>query len=385
MKKSPRIAVYVENWGVGGIETHTIALCNALIQRGCVIVVFAVQQSSSVLEGSLSDMGVRLLCAIKDESASLIERSTEGPHLWKKFLIEHPMDAVYIQTMNGMGLRYAHIAEKCHVPVRIVHSHNSDVGAGHHAIKIMIHKLTRIYYGNCATRRLACSKASGDHLFTKRNFTVVNNGIDTKRFSYNSELRVKIRNQLDIPPDSFFVGNTSRLAPAKNPLFQLEVFHALLQLHPNSYYLMMMGEGEIERSVESQAAKLGITSRLIRLEPRYDIESIYSAMDAFLFPSRFEGLGIVAIEAMCSGLPVIASKGLPDELLISNQIMSVDLEEPADVWAALLVEAGCSLYSDEDDRRSKRLARAEYVASAGFDSSKTARLLADLVLHDLEE
>ena len=60
-------------------------------------------------------------------------------------------------------------------------------------------------------------------------------------------------------------------------------------------------------------------------------------MDVFVLPSLFEGLGIVAIEAQVSGLPVIASTGVAKEANITNNIRNIDLSEPIDVW----VEAIC--------------------------------------------
>ena len=62
-------------------------------------------------------------------------------------------------------------------------------------------------------------------------------------------------------------------------------------------------------------------------------------MDVFVLPSLFEGLGIVAIEAQTSGLPVIASTGVAKEANITDNIRNIDLNEPIDAWVEAICKA----------------------------------------------
>ena len=98
----------------------------------------------------------------------------------------------------------------------------------------------------------------------------------------------------------------------------------------------------------------------------YEIEGIkmYSAMDIFIFPSLFEGFGIAAIEAECSGLGVICSDGVPREAIICDNAVRLSLDEGAAAWAERTLE----MLHKSEVRRSQDAA----IISAGYDIAKTA-------------
>ena len=80
-------------------------------------------------------------------------------------------------------------------------------------------------------------------------------------------------------------------------------------------------------------------------------------MDIFVFPSRFEGLGIVAVEAQAAGLPVICSDGVPNEAVVSDLVEKVDLRSGVDSWVESILH--CQIDAD-------RLAVHEQVQKSGF-------------------
>lgn len=76
-------------------------------------------------------------------------------------------------------------------------------------------------------------------------------------------------------------------------------------------------------------------------------EDYYQAMDIFVFPSLWEGLGIVAIEAQANGLPCILSENIPDDVMLTNYTHKVPLSD-VKAWVSILHEvkkaprSGCS-------------------------------------------
>ena len=90
---------------------------------------------------------------------------------------------------------------------------------------------------------------------------------------------------------------------------------------------MIVGKGPLENELKEKVSNLGINNKVYFLGNRKDIERIYQGMDVFVLPSLFEGLGIVAIEAQVSGLPVIASTGVAKEANITNNIRNIDLKQ----------------------------------------------------------
>ena len=98
---------------------------------------------------------------------------------------------------------------------------------------------------------------------------------------------------------------------------------------------------------------------------RKDMARLYHSMDVFLFPSLFEGLGIVAIEAQASGIPSICSNRLPDEVKLTPLIELVSLEDSAELWAKKVIKKSQSRY--------KRDNMYDFIVNAGFDMKTVAQ------------
>lgn len=88
----------------------------------------------------------------------------------------------------------------------------------------------------------------------------------------------------------------------------------------------MGGERSMENAVRQKAKRLNVENHLILSGNRQDADKLYSAMDAFLLPSFFEGLGIVFVEAQLSGLPTFGSDALPMEINISPLMTRLSLK-----------------------------------------------------------
>ena len=133
---------------------------------------------------------------------------------------------------------------------------------------------------------------------------------------------------------------------------------------------MIVGKGPLENELKEKVSNLGINNKVYFLGNRKDIERIYQGMDVFVLPSLFEGLGIVAIEAQVSGLPVIASTGVAKEANITDNIRNIDLNEPIDVW----VEAICK--AKVKNRRSIE----KIVKNSKFNIKNNAKFLQEFYL-----
>jgi len=100
------------------------------------------------------------------------------------------------------------------------------------------------------------------------------------------------------------------------------------------------------------------------LEPTGDIEKYYQAMDLFVFPSIFEGLGMVMIEAQCNGLRCIISDRVSKECIVTkDQVKILSLEQSSREWALQAIEM--MGYARKD--------ASQQVAAQGYDISNTTR------------
>lgn len=194
---------------------------------------------------------------------------------------------------------------------RIAHSHAAYPKYSNIFIKLFAKYLIIKLNSNC-TYRFACSREAGKWLYGKnKEFEVLKNGIEVKRFLFNKNFREKIRKELNILENEIALVNVARLSYQKNHKFILEIMERLNQ-KSLSYKLFLIGNGELEKELKELAKKKKIKN-VFFLGIRENINEILNAMDIMIFPSFSEGLGITAIEAQSNGIPVLASQFVPKE------------------------------------------------------------------------
>ncbi|MFF2910888.1 glycosyltransferase [Paenibacillus sp. NPDC057934] len=129
-------------------------------------------------------------------------------------------------------------------------------------------------------------------------------GLNIDKFRSILSDRYEKRSELNVPDDAFLLLSVGELNENKN---HGTVIKALAKLNnPNTYYVIC-GVGSNANYLENLAMELGIASKVKLLGFRTDIAEICNCSDIFLFPSRREGLGLAALEAMASGLPIVTS------------------------------------------------------------------------------
>lgn len=197
--------------------------------------------------------------------------------------------------------------------------------------------ITRVF----ANKYVACSELSAQITFKKRkgDFFLLKNGVDVQRFLFNESNRKMIRKRYDIPDECVLLGNVGRFVWEKNQKFLIELLKKLNEGSLVEYKLMLVGDGGLKDSLQSQAKKSGVADKVLFVEPQKNIEQYYSAFDFFIFPSTNEGFGIVAIEAQINGLDVLASKTLSSELRLSSRYRCFDIND-IDEWCDAIKNFG---------------------------------------------
>ena len=139
------------------------------------------------------------------------------------------------------------------------------------------------------------------------------NGIDLSMLDKVSVNRQEVRSQLGLESDALVFGTVGRLTETKGHACLLDAFAALTKEVPHAR-LMIVGEGKLRGALEKKAGTLGISSRIVFTGYRVDALALLKGLDVFVFPSLAEGLGVALIEAMATGLPVVASEvgGIPE-------------------------------------------------------------------------
>ena len=96
--------------------------------------------------------------------------------------------------------------------------------------------------------------------------------------------------------------------------------------------LILVGQGPLKKEIQEKVKKLGLTAKVAFLGQRNDVNELYQAMDIFILPSLYEGLGMVTIEAQVSGLKCICSNEVPKAVNCTNNVLFVELDSELTNW-----------------------------------------------------
>lgn len=260
----------------------------------------------------------------------------------EQILKSQKYDMIYFNCLSAYNIIPLKIAKRNGIKVRIVHSHNSS--APKNILKFVIHFINKKCLLKLSTKRFACSNIAGKWMYGKGSFTVIPNAIDAKKFRFNEKVRIRVRNELGITDDSFVIGFVGRLTYQKNPLFLIDIFKELNSIDKKNI-LIIVGDGDLNDKVQRNIKRFSLEDKVLFLGSRNDISDLMQAFDLFLLPSRFEGLGIVLLEAQFSGLPCIVSDKVPKEANISNSIQYFSLKKDASKWANKIIKQKKELQS----------------------------------------
>lgn len=250
---------------------------------------------------------------------------------WDSFFKEHPEYHVMHGHVRSTAAIYLRIAKK-HGLVTIAHSHSTSNGNG---ISAIVKDMLQLPIRRTADYLFACSDKAGKWLYGEKatkqpNYRMIPNGVDLKRFAFCERKRQQMRQELGIAEDTFVLGHIGRITVPKNHQFLVELFAEYYKENPNSK-LLLVGDGELFETVQRQCTQLGISDAVIMVGSKTNTEDYYQAMDVFVFPSLWEGLGIVAIEAQANGLTCLVSENVPKEAILTENTKALSLQSK-DAW-----------------------------------------------------
>jgi glycosyltransferase involved in cell wall biosynthesis len=194
-----------------------------------------------------------------------------------------------------------------------------------------------------ATRGLAITESAAASLFSESwkddpRWAMCPTGIDFDPFEGVVD-RSTVRAELGIAQDAFVVGHVGRFAEQKNHRFLVEIAADVIRQEPRTVFLLV-GDGALRPSIEAMVRLSGLSEHFLFTGNRRDVPRLMKgAMDCFVFPSFYEGLGRVAWEAQAAGLPCLLSDTIPDEARIAPSLLRrLSLATPARDWANALLE-----------------------------------------------
>ena len=327
------------------------------------------REQRGAYDDEIERMGGRIyrMCPVYPQNFSRYKRDL------RTFFRAHPEYKIIHSHMSELGYFAFREAERQGVPVRICHAHNAPHGFD---AKMIVRTYFKKRMMPHLTHLLMCGEESGKWLYGEKNksrFIMLNNAIDAASYTYDLSKREELRRQLGLA-DELVIGHVGRFNPQKNHPFLLDIFAALLKKESNAV-LLLVGGGEGMSKMQEKAQKLGIAEHVHFLGVRSDVADLMQAMDVFVFPSLYEGLGIALIEAQAAGLPCVVSDTIPHEAYLTDLVDSESLSAPAEKWAEKILAK----------RSIPRTDRRAEIAAHGFDITTEAVKLQEFYLNAYEQ
>lgn len=329
-----RILHVVGGMNRGGIETWLMHILRHIDIQQFQMDFLVHTEQTCAYDNEIRALGSKIISCVGTSKPWLYAQN------FKRILRENdPYQIVHSHVHHFSGY-ILYLAYQAGVPICIAHSHvdSSALEANRAWLRRLYLVFTKYLIARHASVGLGCSHVANADLFglnwrSDPRWQLLYYGINLAPFQKRIDPG-KIRSELNIPVDAFVIGHVGRFEPQKNHRFLLEIF-ALIAKQEQQAYLLLVGEGVLRPSIDKQVREMGLADRVIFAGSRPDVpELMQGAMDVFLFPSQYEGLPLVLLEAQAAGLPCLISDVITQEVeVVKLLIKRLSLSHSVSQWA----------------------------------------------------
>ncbi|MGE5398210.1 MAG: glycosyltransferase [Chitinophagales bacterium] len=333
-----RILHVVRTMNRGGAETLIMNLYRAM-DRDRVQFDFALEVGEEGhYDNEIMEMGGRLFYLPVPAQVGLREYSSKLAEVIRS---NGPFAGVHSHVHYLSGI-VAYIAQKEGVPIRIVHSHTTRDGRPDTWLRQAYRNCMQYLIKRYATHMTGCSVAAcaalfGDTALNKdsRAFTA-RNAFNLDSFREVKERQIN-RFNFSLPAKGFLLGHLGNFRPEKNHQFILDVFNKV-QEQVSDAYLILGGDGPLRSEIRARVVELGLQSRVFMPGSVSNTIGFLNSIDVLVFPSLYEGLGSVVVEAQMAGVPCVISPAIPTEADLGlNLIQPIILDIQS--WVDAVIKA----------------------------------------------
>lgn len=261
----------------------------------------------------------------------------------KKFFKKHSKEynAVHV---HGNALIYIvplYLAKRYGIKIRIMHVHSTKTKS---RIGTVMHLINRRFIQSLATKCIACSYDAGVFGFGKE-FHIIRNGIDLKKFILDKDsIRQKYRSKFNIDRTTIVLGHVGRFLPVKNHSFIIECYQKMAERR--KIVLFLVGDGPLRIEIEKDILQNNIKGVFLLGESN-DTPELLNFFDIMIFPSLYEGVPLVPLEAQASSTKIICSDAITDEICITPYVRRLSIKKSAEEWAEYTI----NFYDEKLDDR----------------------------------
>ena len=336
MPKQIKVLHFLHKMHHGGIETWLMNVLRNIDRDRFNFTICTSSEERGDYDEEIRSLGADMVsCSMRNGYRSFTNK-------FNKILHEGNFDVVHSHMLLFSGW-VTRLAAKANVPTRIAHVHTTNDRYKDTLSRIIYRRIMRAMIVRYATHGIACSSMAADFGFpnkwrAQQKYNVMLCGINTDEFKTIPDT-VSLKNTLGVPENARVIGHVGNFVPVKNHEFLIHTFNAINKKLQNVHFLLI-GDGPLRPAIEDLSRKLGIAEKITFAGRRDDVPLIMTNLvDALIFPSILEGLGLVTVEAQCAGIPTILSDSLPSESTIINELVKrVDLSDGPELWATLAIE-----------------------------------------------
>lgn len=366
-KEQPiRIAQIIGKWLGGGVESVVMNYYRNIDREKIQFDFICDEDSTNIPYEEIQSLGGKVILIPAYQKIFKYQKELKKILEYGKYEIVHS----HINALSVFPLR---AAKKAGIPIRIAHSHSTTNKSEWK--KNLLKQFLRMFSTVYATDYFACTEHAGrwlfgEKLFQEEKMLFINNAINLEKYKFNDQVRKIKRKELGISDDTIVIGHIGRFVKQKNHDFLIDIFNEINKKNKKAL-LLLIGQGPLENEIKDKIKSFNLQKYVKLLGQKDNVNEYYSVFDRFIFPSLYEGLGMVLIEAQCSGCYCFASTEIPIVAKVSDNIKFIDLKKSPQYWAEMI------LNSKENISRNNQ---NEILSSAGYNIKIEAEKLEKIYL-----
>lgn len=322
-----RVLHVVGGLSCGGAETMVMNLYRKIDRNKIQFDFYAIDVGQEYYEEEIAELGGRVFKTVK-RSESLIRYCGDLYRL----LRTNRYQIIHIHSSHvSSSLFAAVVGWLAGVKVRVCHSHSS------YCEPKWQQALLRPVLNLFINERLSCGELAGRWMYGKRSFQVFPLPVDCKRFLYDEEERAKQREHLKYT-DEYVYGHIGRLEYEKNHVFLLDIFYEI-QKWDSKARLVLFGDGGKAPELLAKVKALNLDEKVVFMGRISDVYKRINLFDEIIFPSLYEGLPTVILEAQANGIPCFLSDTITKEIQLTDLVKFISLEKGAEAWAEEIIKS----------------------------------------------
>ena len=336
IQQSPLIAHVIYRLGVGGLENGLINLINQMPADKYRHMIICLKGSTQFRE------------RLQRKDVKIIDLQKKDGQDWSSFISLYKILKQYkvdiIHTRNLAAIEYQIPAFLARVKYRVHSEHGWDTfdpegnNKKYQLLRRLISPLIKVFIPLSLHLQSYLIEKVG---IAEQKITRICNGVDTKKFHPSKIKQHVVDCPLPFDKNTVIIGTVGRMHGVKDQLTLVRAFISLLKVHPEligKVNLILIGEGPLKKEAMDLLESSQLTEYTWLPGEREDIADIMRSLDIFVLPSQAEGISNTILEAMATGLPVIATAvGGNTELVKDGETgLLVPPSDPATMADALL-------------------------------------------------